>query len=150
MKEIKQLIEITSKLRGRYKRSFTLDGNLVGDIGEVLVAAKYGIELYPPNSRVHDGYEKSTGKLVQIKSSFDNKSYYPCNHTPNYILCVRILPTGELEELFNGKGSFLEKRYIKKRGLQKGSGRYLYSLSGSLLKELNDEVPENDRIQLVN
>ena len=149
MKEIKQLLKITSKLRNRYKRSFTLDGNLVGDIGEVLVAEKYGIELYPPNSHKHDGYERATGRFVQIKSSFDSRSYYPCNHTPNYVICVRIKPDGSLEELFNGKGSFLEKHYIKRRNLSKGNGRYLYTLSGNILQELNNEVPDNDRIQEV-
>lgn len=33
MKEIKQIIEITQKLRNKYKRGFSLDGRLVGDIG---------------------------------------------------------------------------------------------------------------------
>jgi len=36
MKEIKQLLEITQRLREQYKRGFTLDGKLVGDIGNVL------------------------------------------------------------------------------------------------------------------
>lgn len=34
MQEIKQLLEITQKLRNEYKRGFSLDGRLVGDIGE--------------------------------------------------------------------------------------------------------------------
>jgi hypothetical protein len=43
MQEIKQLLEITQKLRTQYQRSFSLDGHLVDDIGEVLAAEKYGL-----------------------------------------------------------------------------------------------------------
>ena len=44
MQEIKQLIAITQSLKEKYKhhnKNFTLDGKLVGDIGEVLVAEHY-------------------------------------------------------------------------------------------------------------
>jgi hypothetical protein len=45
MQEIKQLLSITKTLKEKYNRSFSLDGRLVGDIGEVLAAEKYCLEL---------------------------------------------------------------------------------------------------------
>ena len=43
MKEISQILAITQSLRDKYAhlgKQFTLDGKLVGDIGEVLVAER--------------------------------------------------------------------------------------------------------------
>lgn len=51
MKEIKQLLSITKLLKDNplnHGRTFTLDGKLVGDIGEVLASEKYGLELLSP------------------------------------------------------------------------------------------------------
>ncbi len=40
MKEIKQILAITKKLKVKYGRNFLLDGKLVGDIAEVLAKEK--------------------------------------------------------------------------------------------------------------
>ncbi len=89
MQEIKQLLEITQKLRenpNHHGRKFSLDGKLVGDIGEVLCAAKYGLQLLSENAYKHDAKEIITGRLIQIKSSFKNNSYFPFGEdkTPDY------------------------------------------------------------------
>jgi len=136
MKEIKELLKITNNLKVKYKRSFTLDGKLVGDIGEVLAAEKYGLTLFDENTHVHDGKEIKSNKLVQVKSSFSNKSYFPCNHVPDYFLAIKILEDGTIEELFNGKGSFIVANYIIPRNL-KAEGKYLHTLSGGILKKIN-------------
>ena len=145
MQEIKQILTITSTLRKKYKRGFTLDGKLVGDIGEVLAAEHYNLELFPENTRVHDAVKKRTRKYIQIKSSFLNASYFPTAHIPDYFLAIRINENGTLEELFNGPGQYIFDHYIKKRKLAK-NGRYLYTLSGNILKELNQQVPKNKKI----
>jgi len=51
MKEIEKLLEITASLKKQYedKLNFSLDGRLVGDIGEALVSEKFAIELYSQN-----------------------------------------------------------------------------------------------------
>ncbi|OYQ48620.1 DUF6998 domain-containing protein [Flavobacterium aurantiibacter] len=149
MQEIKQLLAITQKLRAQYDRSFSLDGRLVGDIGEVLAAAKYNLELLSENTAVHDAVESETGRKVQIKASFKNYSYFPygVERTPDYFLSVNILENGELEELFNGPGSFIVEHYIKARGLRDYKMTF-YTLSKGRLKLLNDQVPADQKIQL--
>lgn len=151
MKEIKQLLKITETLRNKYpNKRFTLDGKLVGDIGEVLVSEKYGIELYSENAVKHDGRELATGRQVQIKSSFKNYSYFPygVENTPEYFLSVNILENGKLEELFNGPGEFIVEHYIKARNLKPYNKTY-YTLSKGILKKLNLKVPHHKKIKIV-
>lgn len=117
MKEIKELLTITKKLRENPNyngRTFTLDGKLVGDIGEVLAAEKYGIKLYPANTPIHDGEEIATGRKVQIKATFKGGSYFPMQleKIPDYFLSILINEDGTLEEQYNGPGKFLMDEYI--------------------------------------
>jgi len=145
MKEIKQLLAITKSLKEQYGRNFTLDGRLVGDIGEVLVAEKYGLELLPENTPIHDAKEISTGRLVQIKSSFKGYCYFPFDAVPDYFISVKILPNGDLDELFNGTGQYIVDNYIKARNLKPYKNSY-YTLSKGVLKKLNEKILELDKI----
>jgi len=151
MEEIKQLLKITKSLKEKYGKNFSLDGKLVGDIGEILAAEKYGLKLYTENTAIHDGEEIKTGRKVQIKATFRNYSYFPYgdDRLPHYFLSVNILENGELEELFNGPGSFIVEHYLIKRGIKPYKETY-YTLSKGILKTLNDEVPETEKIQRIN
>lgn len=152
MKEIKQLFAITKQLREKYKKhkkQFTLDGKLVGDIGEVLAAEKYGIELYKENEEVHDGFEITTDREVQIKSSFKGYFYFPYDHVPKYYLCSIIDEDGNLHEVYNGTGKFVKEKYILKNKL-KGYKKSYYTLSKNILEKLNKEVLDKEKIKQVN
>lgn len=147
MKEIKELIEITDRLRKKYKRNFTLDGNLVGDIGEVLAKQRYNLKLYNPNCKIHDAEEIKTKRKVQIKSTFKDTAYFPKKDFPDYILYLKINNEGEIDEIFNGPGDFIVKEYIIKRDLSKPS-RHYYGLSTNILRELNKKVKFENKIKL--
>jgi len=149
MKEIKQLLAITNSLKEKHHRNFTLDGKLVGDIGEVLVAEKYGLKLLVENEKLHDAEELASGRMVQIKSSFGGRSYFPCGDVPDYYIGIHINEDGTFEELFNGPGAYIVENYILKRNLQATEKRYLYNLSGNVLRELNANVPATDKINEV-
>lgn len=153
MQEIQQLLAITKQLRDNPKyqgRKFSLDGKLVGDIGEVLAAEKYGLELLSENAYKHDAKEIATGRMVQIKASFKNNSYFPFGEDkiPDYFLAINILENGELEELFNGPGKYVFEHYIIKRNLKHYKETY-YTLSKGFLKELNGSVDESEKIKKV-
>lgn len=67
-KLIRQLYGVVDKLDGLFPvRRFTLDGHLVGSIGEVLAAYYYGLKLSPASSQGHDA-RTTEGLLVQINS----------------------------------------------------------------------------------
>lgn len=67
--QVQRLIEIVneleSELPGRY---FTLDGHFIGNIGEVMVAYYYGIELYTASNAepLVSDIRKSKYKLREI------------------------------------------------------------------------------------
>ncbi|WP_274476133.1 DUF6998 domain-containing protein [Mangrovimonas aestuarii] len=148
MQEIKELLELSDRLKEKFvnhNRNFTLDGKLVGDIGEVLVAENYGLTLLRENKQNYDAKEESTGRLVQIKSSFKENFYFPYRHTPEFYIAVKILPTGDIEEIFNGTGKMILDNYIKERNL-KGYSNLYYKLSANILRELNEKVPKAEKI----
>lgn len=150
MIEIRKLLKITTKLRSKYTgegRTFTLDGKLVGDIGEVLTKEKYDIELLPITTTIHDAIENGTGRKVQIKATFKGGTYFPNNpeKQPDYFLSVIINEEGELEEQYNGPTAFLVKNYIEVSQLRGHNGEY--QLAKGKLQSLNQLVPEADRIR---
>jgi len=72
-REIQPLLAARDKLRGRYASSglrFTLDGNLVGDIGEAVAAELFDIMLTHRCGQAIDGFAPGPErKSVQVKAS---------------------------------------------------------------------------------
>lgn len=62
--QVQKMISIVGELEADFPgRHFTLDGHLVGSIGEVMAAYYYGIDLYTASAETHDG--QVNGKKVQ-------------------------------------------------------------------------------------
>jgi hypothetical protein len=153
MEEIKQLLEITKKLKEKYihlNKQFSLDGRLVGDIGEVLAAEKYGLRLLDENAEIHDAEELATGRMVQIKSTFKGYCYFPFgeDRIPDYFLSIQIDENGKISEMYNGPGRFLYENYIKKNKLTAYKNSY-YKLSKGVLRKLNKDVDKKDKIEIL-
>ena len=139
---VAQLLEIVDRLRATYEpKQFTLDGRLVGDIGEVLVQERYDLSLHPGLQHHHDGV-CSAGRQVQIKATMKNSVTFPCDHTPDYYIAVKIEADGSLVEIFNGPG-LIARRAIERRRTSKTN---LHSISLSALRKLQACVPLSDRI----
>lgn len=145
--EIELLFIAINKLKDKYKqhnKHFTLDGKLVGDIGEVLVAEHYGITLYGNNKRVYDGFV--TGyeeKQVQIKASFKNYFYFSkdLNNIPKYFIAVQLNVDGTFEEIYNGSGALIYEKLLSHLPTER---KYSYTLSSKKLQALNND-PENKK-----
>ena len=68
---VAELVAARNKLREHYALAgmkFTLDGNLVGDIGEAVAAELFGIGLLSRNQTGIDGHAPD-GRTVQIKAT---------------------------------------------------------------------------------
>ena len=68
---VKELVAARNRLREHYKSAglkFTLDGNLVGDIGEAIAAELFGIKLVAANGTGIDGHA-ADGRSVQVKAT---------------------------------------------------------------------------------
>lgn len=146
MKEIQQLLNITASLKEQYKDKldFSLDGRLVGDIGEALVSEKFDIELYGKNEHRYDGYHKPTNKKVQIKSSMAYNFSYPYNYDLEHYIAVHIEPDGKLEVLYNGPGDKINK-FLKENN-RKSYRDIWTTITANQLRKLNKEVNRLERL----
>lgn len=67
--QVQKLVEIVAELEAEFPgRHFTLDGHLVGSIGEVMAAYYYGIELYRASAEIHDGKSKDERYRLRFRS----------------------------------------------------------------------------------
>ena len=137
--KIRELYRITAELEEKYPgRRFTPDGHLVGSIGEVYAAEKYGLSLLEASNEKHDA-RSGDGRLVQIKiTQTDRVSIYS---EPDYLIVMKMEKDGTIEEVYNGKG---EVPWENAGKVQKNGQR---SISIKKLIALNSDVLSKDRIQ---
>lgn len=139
---VKQSYGIVRKLEKQFPgRLFTLDGHLVGSIGEVLAAHRYGLELLPASTEVHDAKTKD-GKLIQIKAT--QRDRIGLRSCPEHLLVLCISPEGRDNEVYNGPGELAWSR----AGRMQGNGQC--RISTSRLKDLMKRVSESERLPMKN
>ena len=68
LKQLFQIVELLETEYADYNRKFTIDGHLIGSIGEVLVAEAFDLKLEDTGKPVIDAKTKD-GKTVQIKAT---------------------------------------------------------------------------------
>ena len=139
---LKQLQAIVTDLQHSYpKKRFTLDGRLVGDLGEVLAESVYDIKLFTGLEKHYDAIS-SDGRLVQIKTTLKDSLTFPCDHIPDYYLGIKIHPDGSCQEIFNGPGEIAHE-LVKNR---KQTMTNLHSITIESLLRQNETVREVDRV----
>mgnify|MGYP001049618116 CR=1 FL=1 len=143
---LKKLLKIVEDLRKTYaNKKFTLDGRLVGDLGEVIVEQNYDVKLFEKVVPKYDGQD-SLGRNIQIKATFHNTLGFPCNieEVPDYYIGIKIFEDGSFEEIYNGLGSNIWE-LIKDRKRTKNS---LHALSIISLQKANKTVKKDDKIKI--
>jgi hypothetical protein len=120
-------------------RKFTIDGRLVGDIGEVIAALEYDIVLDLVSQPDHDG-TTSDGRRVQVKATFRESLTF--KSTPEYLLGFKLYPDGRYEEIYNGPGYLIYEKYKHRCGI----GSTLLSFPNKALKELSAIVDIDQKI----
>lgn len=120
-------------------RRFTIDGRLVGDIGEVIAELEYDLELDGVSQPTHDA-TCPQGRRIQIKATFQKSLTF--SKTPDYYIGLKLNEDGSYEEIFNGPGSVIYNRFSHRKGI----GKNLLSLPVSELKLLSSSVPQEMRI----
>ena len=141
-KAVSDLLKIVNRLQQEYPhRRFTLDGRLVGDIGEILAEQFYDIKLHEGMQKHHDAVT-SDNRNVQIKATMKNSLTFPADHVPDYYLGIQILPTGKMKEIYNGPAKPIAD-YLKRRKNPKNN---LHSVSFTILQKINENIDPNERI----
>lgn len=139
---LKQLYNARNALRRLFPGLlFTLDGRMVGDVGEAIATRQWGFTALPSNSKTHDVVTPS-GINVQIKTTqqtqngkgvglgLDKRSY-------DHLIVIQIHEDATYDVLYDGPGTYIDK---------KRKGKKSASLTVKQLRELNTKVPAKDKI----
>jgi len=122
------------------KKEFTIDGRLVGDIGEVIVERDYDVILYKKLVKNYGGLT-TDGKRVQIKATFKDPLTF--SKIPEYYLGIKINEDGSYTKIYNGPGKYIVAKYRHRKGF----GKVLLSFPNSVLKNLSSRIPKSEKIK---
>jgi hypothetical protein len=143
---VRDLLTIVRRLRDSYSehgRHFTLDGRLIGDIGEVLAVQHYAITLTTTQTAVHDAVT-ADGRKVQIKATMKDSLTFPWGDAPDYYIGLKILEDGTPLEVYNGPGALIKIKALAGRKSRPKTGNHV--VSSTALCELNQGVADIDRV----
>jgi len=132
------LYEASEGLEGIFVgRKFTLDGHLVGSIGEVVAAYMFDLELNAASTRAHDAITHD-GKKVEIKLT--QRRSVAIRHEPEHLIALHRPKGGPLSIVYNGPGSVV----WESAGRIQTNGQR--SISLALLRNLDQQVRVSDRL----
>lgn len=142
--EIKNLHISVSILKEHFpikKSGFTLDGRLVGDMGEVIAEELFQIKLYEKLEKFYDAETIYEPKLkVQIKATFKESLTY--NHEPDYYIGIKLFEDGNFKVIYNGPGKYIHQEYQHRNGI----GKQLLLFPIKKLEEISLGINEKERI----
>ena len=125
---LRRLLQALKDLRGLTGRRFTLDGVALGDLGEAMAAAQYGVRLLPTQSQKgYDGLAPNDERHVEVKIT-QGKAVAIAAHgrIPDHLLVFHLDPkTGEIRTVYNGPA----KPAWKLAGTDNGRGQRRLSLA---------------------
>ncbi len=139
---VERLYAIVDELETLFPgRRFTPDGHMVGSLGEVLAAHRYGLKLLPASAKRHDAMSQDGG-LVQIKTTQGTR--VALSSEPDYLVVLLIIKNGSVEPVFNGPGSIVWEG----AGSVGKNGQRPISLAK--LRSLMSRVPESLQLSVLN
>lgn len=139
---IKQLYQARNELRALFPElPFTLDGRLVGDIGEAIALQEFGLSPLPSCSELHD-FLASDGRRVQIKTtqgiiSGRSVGLGLTKQSFEHLIVIQISEEGTYSVLYDGPGSYIDDARQHKKGA---------SLTIGQLRRLNEKVKDEERV----
>ncbi|NOY41518.1 MAG: hypothetical protein GXP26_06745 [Planctomycetes bacterium] len=138
---IHRLYDVVSELEQMFPgRPFTPDGHMVGSIGECLVADAFDLTLMPPSNTGFDAQDPH-GNQIEIKATQAARvAFRSC---PQHTIIIRIHKDGTFETCYNGPGQLIWDTFKDKTRPSNGQ----YSIALSRVRELNDTVPDDQRVK---
>jgi hypothetical protein len=89
---------------GEHGRRFTLDGHLLGSVGEVLAATAFNMKLLKMSAPIHDAVCGDRGDVqIKITASASVALRHECNH----LVVFRIVSPEEAEIFYDGPGALV-------------------------------------------
>ena len=92
--------------------TFTIDGKIIGDIGEAIAAAAFGLTKLRANAKDHD-MQTADGRLVQVKATQTAPAHRGVGlgrikRSFDVLLVLEFDETGHYEVLYNGPGTYID------------------------------------------
>lgn len=135
---IRGLFETIRELEQRYPgRKFSMDGHLLGSIGEVIAAEHYHLTLLPNSFKTYDAKD-TQGRLIQIKATQIDR--IAISSEPDYLIVIQITSDGNWSEIYNGNGA----RVWNNSGKMQKNGQRPISIAK--LKSLMKCVADDEKI----
>jgi hypothetical protein len=135
---VRSLYELVGRLETLFpERNFTLDGHLLGSIGEALATHQYGLELLTATAKGHDATAPDN-RQVQIKVA--QAKSVGLRSEPEHLIVLRLAADGTATEIYNGPGAlpWHHAGKVKKNGQR--------PIGVSRLEILMSKVPPADRL----
>ena len=121
-------------------RKFTLDGYLVGSVGEVVAAYMFDLELNPASTLGHDAKARD-GRNVEIKLT--QLRSVAIRHKPEHLVVLHRAKGQRVNVVFNGPGDIV---WTEAARMQKNGQR---PIGLTRLSSLDETVPESARLPIV-
>jgi len=100
--ELEKLYDASARLEAMFPgRKFTLDGHLVGSIGEVVAAYMFDLDLNRASTLGHDAQARD-GRPVEIKLTQGDD--VAIRHEPGHLIVLQRPRGGPVRVVFNGPG----------------------------------------------
>lgn len=101
--ELEKLYDASARLEAMFPgRKFTLDGHLVGSIGEVVAAYMFDLDLNRASTLGHDAVARD-GRPVEIKLT--QGQVVAIRHEPGHLIVLQRPRGGPVRVVFNGPGN---------------------------------------------
>lgn len=99
--------------------TFTIDGKIVGDIGEAIAEGAFGLQKLRAGSKDHD-FRTADGRLVQVKATQKAKSSKAVGlglvkRTFDCLIVLEFDKDGSFEVLYNGPGKYIDDARAHKK-----------------------------------
>lgn len=140
---LKRLYQARNELREMFPDfKFTLDGNLIGDIGESIAQQDFGFTKLKTGVRGHDFETKKGARrcLVQVKTTQAVKGGVGLGlnrQSFDHLIVIQLTIEGDYGILYDGPGSLIDAARAHKT---------THSLSVKQLRDLNGKVKPKDRL----
>ncbi len=121
-------------------RKFTLDGHLVGSVGEVVAAYIFDLDLFTASTIGHDA-QSQDGRNVEIKLT--QRSSVGIRHEPEHLIALHRPKGGPVRVVYNGPGALAWEN----AGRIQSNGQRAISLRK--LDSLHREVPDKQRLPAI-
>ncbi|MCX2522743.1 DUF6998 domain-containing protein [Larsenimonas rhizosphaerae] len=121
-------------------RKFTLDGHLVGSVGEVVAAYMFNLTLNPASTLGHDAIAPD-GRQVEIKLT--QGKTVALRHPPEHLLVLARPRSGAISVIYNGPGQIAWDA----AGKRQNNGQRPIGLGK--LRALDAGLEEEERLVLV-